>query len=66
MNGEQYHLQRVWAKTLAKMVEDGKGCYVGVKRLGIAKVANPHVIYNGLDEDLDTTLSGLIGLLVLE
>jgi hypothetical protein len=48
------------------MVEDGKGCNNGVKPLGIAKVANPHVVYNGLDEDLDTMLSGLIGLVVLE
>jgi hypothetical protein len=51
---------------LAKMVEDGKGCNIGVKRLGIAKVANPRVVYNGLDEDLDAALSGLVGLLVLE
>jgi hypothetical protein len=42
------------------MVEDGKGCYVGVKHLRIMKVANPHVVYYGLDEDLDTTLSGLM------
>jgi hypothetical protein len=48
------------------MVKDGKGCYVGVKRLGIAEVANPRVVYNGLDEDLDAALSGLIGLVVLE
>jgi hypothetical protein len=51
---------------LAKMVEDGKGCKVGVKCLGIAKVANPSVVYNRLNEDLDVTLSGLIGLVVLE
>ncbi len=48
------------------MVEDGKGCYVGVKCLGIAKVANPHFIYNSLNEDLDAMLSGLVGLVVLE
>jgi hypothetical protein len=51
---------------LAKMVKDGKGCYVGVERLRIVKVANPHVVYYSLDEDLDTTLSGLVGLVVLE
>ncbi len=48
------------------MVEDGEGCYVGVEHLGIAKVANLHVIYFGLDEDLDAALSGLVGLVVLE
>jgi hypothetical protein len=48
------------------MIEDGEGYNVGVKRLGIAKVANPHVIYNGLDEDLDALLSSLVGLVVLE
>jgi hypothetical protein len=48
------------------MVEDGKGCYVGVKHLGIAKIANPCVIYYSLAEDLDIVLSGLIGLVVLE
>ncbi len=48
------------------MVEDGKGCYIGVKLLGIAKVANPCVIYYSLNEDLDAALSGLIGLIVLE
>jgi hypothetical protein len=42
------------------MVEDGEGCYVGVKRLGIVKVANPRVVYYGLNEDLDATLSGLM------
>jgi hypothetical protein len=51
---------------LVKMVEDGKGCYIGVKCLGIAKVMNPRVIYYGLDEDLNATFSGLVGLLVLE
>ncbi len=48
------------------MVKDGKGCYIGVKRLGIAKVANPCVVYYGLDDDLDAMLSGLVGLVVLE
>jgi hypothetical protein len=51
---------------LAKMVEDGKGCYVGVKCLGIAKVVNSRVIYYGLDEDLDAARSSLVGLIVLE
>jgi hypothetical protein len=37
----------------AKMVKDGKGCYVGVECLGIAKVPNPHVIYYGLNEDFE-------------
>jgi hypothetical protein len=37
---------------LAKMVEGDKGCYIGGKRLGIAKVANPCVVYYGLDEAL--------------
>jgi hypothetical protein len=44
---------------LANMVEDVEGCYVGVKHLGIAKVANPRVIYNSLDKSLDAALSGL-------
>ncbi len=43
-----------------------KGCYIGAKHLGIAKVANPRVVYYGLDEDLDAVLSMLIGLVVLE
>ncbi len=51
---------------LRKMVEDGKGCYVGVKRLKIVKVANPRVIYYGHGEDLDAVLSGLVGIVVLE
>jgi hypothetical protein len=34
---------------LAKMVEDVEGCKVGVKGLGIVKVANPRVIYSNLD-----------------
>ncbi len=50
---------------LAKMVKDGKGFNFIVERLGIAKVANPHVIYYSLDEDLDAALSGLVGLVVL-
>ncbi len=40
-------------------------CNVGVKRLGIAKVTNPRVVYNSLNEDLDAALSGLISLVVL-
>jgi hypothetical protein len=48
------------------MVEDGEGCNVGVKCLGIAKVTNPCFVYNSLDEDLDAALSGLVGLTVLE
>jgi hypothetical protein len=48
------------------MIEDGEGCYVGVKHLAIAKVANPRVMYYGLDEDLDAMLSSLVGLVVLE
>ncbi len=48
------------------MVKDGKGCYIGVKCFGIAKVANPRVVYYGLDEDLDAALSGLVGLVVLD
>ncbi len=47
------------------MVEDVEGCNVGVKHLRIAKVANPRVIYNSLDEVLDAMLSGLISLVVL-
>jgi hypothetical protein len=48
------------------MVKDGKGFYFIVEHLGIAKVANPCVIYYGLDEDLDAALSGLVGLVVLD
>ncbi len=51
---------------LAKMVENDKGCYVGVERLGIAKVANPHVVSYDHNEDLDTALSSFVGLGVLE
>ncbi len=47
-------------------VEDVEGCNVGVKHLGIAKVANPRVIYNSLDKNLDAKLSGLISLVVLK
>ena len=47
------------------MVEDVEGCNVEVKCLGIAKVANPFVVYNSLDEDLDTAHSGLVSLVVL-
>jgi hypothetical protein len=42
------------------MIKDGKGCNVVVERLKIVKVANPCVIYYGLNEDLDATLNGLI------
>ncbi len=48
------------------MVEDGKGCNIGVKCLGIAKVANPRFVYYVLNEDLDTVLGGLVDLIVLE
>jgi hypothetical protein len=48
------------------MVEDGKGCNVGVKGLRISKVANPRFVYYGLNEDLDAALSSLVGLVVLE
>jgi hypothetical protein len=51
---------------LVKMVKNGEGCYIGVECLGIAKVANLHVIYYGLDEDLHTTISGIVSLVVLE
>ncbi len=48
------------------MVEEGKDCNVGVERLGIAKVTNPRVLHDSLDEDLDVVLSGLINLVVLD
>jgi hypothetical protein len=51
---------------LAKMVEDVEGCNVGVKRLGIVKVPNPHVVYSSLNKNLDTALSNLVGLVVLK
>jgi hypothetical protein len=51
---------------LTKMVKDGKGCYVGVERLRIVKVANPRVVYYRLIEDLDAALSSLVGLVVLD
>ncbi len=54
------------AGTLAKMVEDVEGYNIGVKYLGIAKVANPHVIYNNLNENLDAVLSNLVSLVVLK
>ncbi len=47
------------------MVKVGEGCNIGVECLGIAEVMNPHVVHNSLDEDLDATLSGLMGLVVL-
>ncbi len=51
---------------LANMVEDVEGCNIGVKRLEIAKVANPRVVYNSLDKNLDAMLSGLASLVVLK
>jgi hypothetical protein len=37
-----------------------------VESRGISKVANPRVLHSSLDEDLDTTLSNLISLVVLD
>jgi hypothetical protein len=51
---------------LTKIVKEGKGCYVGVECLGIAKVVNPCVLYNSLDDNLDATLSSLISLIDLD
>jgi hypothetical protein len=48
------------------MVEDVEGCNVGVKCLGIAKVANECVLYNSLNKNLDAALSGLVSLVVLK
>ncbi len=48
------------------MVKDFEGCNIGGERLGTAEVANPHVIYYGLNEDPDAALSGLVGLVVLD
>ncbi len=48
------------------MVKDGGGCNIGVEHLGIAEVVNSHVVYYGLNEDLDAALSGLVGLVVLD
>jgi hypothetical protein len=45
------------------MVADVEGCNIGVKRLEIAKVANPRVVYNSLDKNLDAALSNLVGLI---
>jgi hypothetical protein len=50
---------------LAKMVKDGRGCNIGVEHLRMAEVTNPHVIHYSLDEDIDATLSSLVGLVVL-
>ncbi len=47
------------------MVEDVKGFNVGVKCLRIANFANPRVVDNSLNEDLDTMLSSLVSHLVL-
>ncbi len=49
----------------AKMVKEGEVCYIGVEHLGIMEVANPRVVHNSLDEDLDATLSSLVSLVVL-
>jgi hypothetical protein len=54
------------AKTLGKMVKEGEGCNVGVEPLRIVKVANPSILHNSLNEDLDAALSGLTSLVVLE
>ncbi len=45
--------------------EDGKGCNIGVEHLGIAEVTNPRVVYYSIYEDLDTALSSLVSLAVL-
>jgi hypothetical protein len=67
LNGERYHIQHMYAAGMhVKMVEDVEGCNVGVKRLRIAKVANPRVVYNSLDKNLDAALSGLVSLVVLK
>ena len=42
---------------VAKVVEEREGCYVRIKRLGIAQVANPGVLDDGLDEGLDVDCS---------
>ena len=47
------------------MVKDGKGCNVGVEFFRIAEVANPCVVHNSLNEDLDALLSNLVSLVVL-
>ncbi len=48
---------------LAKMVKEGKGCYVRVERLTIVEVANPRVIQKSLNKDFDATLSGLVAII---
>ncbi len=48
------------------MVEDVEGCNVVVKHLRIAKVMNPCVVYNSLNENLDAAPSGLVSLVVLK
>ncbi len=48
------------------MVEEREGRYIRIKRLGIAQVANPGVFHYGLDEGLDTSLGGLVSLVVLD
>jgi hypothetical protein len=51
---------------LAKMVKEGKGCNVRVECLRIAKIMNPRILHNSLDEDLDAMLGGLKSLIVLD
>ena len=48
------------------MVEERKGRYVRVKRLGTAQVANPGVFDHSLDEGFDTGLDRFISLVVLD
>ena len=45
-----------------EMVEEGEGCYIGIKFPGISKVTKSRVCHNSLIEDLDAKLSGLISL----
>jgi hypothetical protein len=51
---------------LVEMVKDGKGCNIGVERLGITEVANTCFVHYSLDEDLDAAFNGLISLVVLK
>jgi hypothetical protein len=48
------------------VVEERKGHYVQIKLFGIAQVANPGVFDHSLDEGLDTSLGGLVSLVVLD
>ncbi len=66
LDSERCHIQCLYAAgTLAKMVEEGEGCNIGVKLLRIAEVTNPCVVHNSLNEVLDATLSGPISFVVL-